>query len=90
MRIQSLNRITQAYQVQKQNKVDRVDNTKRDEVRVSDKARDYQYAYKLAMQEPAVREDKVAALKDSIESGTYTKSAEEVSKKILGQLDIRG
>lgn len=90
MRVDTIKNVTQAYGVQTQG----VPNAKvarpKDEVNLSAKACDFQYAYKLAKQVPDTRQEKIDAIKASIQTGTYTVDAKKVSEKIIGQIDIQG
>lgn len=53
---------------------------------VSDEARVFQSALKAASSAPEIREDKVNAIKQQIEKGTYNVSAEDVAEKMLSWL----
>lgn len=61
-----------------------------EKVELSDAAREIQQMKNRVNQIPDIREDKVAALKSQIDSGTYHVDEEEVAKKMVGEsfLDI--
>lgn len=59
---------------------------KKDDFNVSAQARDFQTAYKAAMNAPDVREDRISAIKEQMDKGTYNVSADDVAEKILSQL----
>lgn len=90
MRIQSINHITKAYGIQTQGMPNVQKTDKKDEVNISNKANDFQYAFKLASQVADVRQDKIEDIKARMQAGTYSVAAKEVSEKIVRQIDIQG
>ncbi|MGL4362144.1 MAG: flagellar biosynthesis anti-sigma factor FlgM [Cellulosilyticaceae bacterium] len=90
MRIDGVKHITKAYEQYNQNVAKTKIEQQKDKVELSQQALDIQKAYKLAKQQPDIRQEKVDAIKERIQSGTYTIDAKEVSEKIMSQLDIRG
>ncbi|MGL5677588.1 MAG: flagellar biosynthesis anti-sigma factor FlgM [Cellulosilyticaceae bacterium] len=90
MRIQNIQSITQAYGMQNQGVGYVKKEEKNDEVKFSQVAKDYNYAYKLAKQTPDVRTVKVQDIQARIEAGTYTIDAKKVSEKIIEHIDIKG
>lgn len=58
-------------------------NKVKDELQLSDRARDFQVAMKAFKKLPEVREDLVKELKDKIQQGTYKVTGEEVADKII-------
>lgn len=53
---------------------------------VSLEAREFQVALKAASSAPDVREDRIAAIKKQIESGSYNVGAETVADKMMSWL----
>lgn len=91
MRIDKINNIYETYKKQSISKAQSVTKTsKKDEVALSEVAKDFQSVYKLLVATPDIREDKVNAVKEKINSGTYNVKTEEVAEKILSSFDIKG
>ncbi|MCC5910838.1 MAG: flagellar biosynthesis anti-sigma factor FlgM [Clostridiaceae bacterium] len=63
-------------------KVKEIEGTK-DKIEISPKAKEFQVAMQAFKQLPATREDKVAEIKQQIESGSYNVSGKEVVDKII-------
>lgn len=57
-------------------------------VQLSDGLRTIQQAVDLVRQSPDVRAERVAALRQQIESGQYDVSSMQVAAKILGKVDV--
>ncbi|NLW22202.1 MAG: flagellar biosynthesis anti-sigma factor FlgM [Tissierellia bacterium] len=55
----------------------------KDEVELSEKAKDYQIGMKKLKEIPDIREDKVERIKKQIKSGTYNVKGQEIAEKIL-------
>ncbi len=73
MRIDAYNQISQIYaanRTQKVNQTSRVSGAK-DEFKLSSKGRDMQIANQAVAESSGVREDKVAAIKQQMDSGKY-------------------
>ena len=92
MRIESMSQVAQIYktnQTQSTEKTQKVKAT--DEVQISEAGRDFQIA-KMALQEvPDVREDKIAAIKSSMEAGTYEVNSSSFADKVIQKYtDILG
>jgi negative regulator of flagellin synthesis FlgM len=85
MRIEAYNQITQIYGVQKSMKIDKTKSTGgfSDQLSISRMGRDYQIAKNAVSEASDIREDKVAQLKDMVESGTYQVSADDFASKLL-------
>lgn len=91
MRIDGINRIHEAYRAQSVANKPKVNEiTKKDEVALSETAKDFQTILSKLKDVPEVREDKVEAIKKQIQAGTYNVKAEDVADKMLSRLDIRG
>jgi len=56
---------------------------KSDQVTFSQQAMDMQVARKALAETPAVRQEKVEALKAQVQSGTYTVDSQEVARKLI-------
>lgn len=85
MRIDAYNQIAQLYKTGKSTKAGKTGNTAfvRDEVQISQTARDYQIAKQAVAGASDVREDKVAQLKASIDSGNYSVDTDSFANKLL-------
>lgn len=84
MKINGLGRAMEVYAgnsynkpVQKSQK-----SAKRDELQLSSGAKFHQIAMAELKNIPDIREDKVAAIKESIESGTYSVDSKAIAEKI--------
>ncbi len=60
----------------------------RDELVLSDRAREIQLAMKAAKAAPDIREERVQALKEQIQSGTYSVPAEDVARMMLNRAAV--
>lgn len=58
-----------------------------DSVEISERSRELARARQAVDAAPDVRADKVAAIKKSIEDGTYSVSPEMLAQKLLGEID---
>lgn len=56
---------------------------KKDQLEISAQAKHFQTALKAAKEAPDIRTEKVAKIKEQIDSGTYNVSAEAVAKKMM-------
>lgn len=91
MRIDKISNIYESYKKQAASKNQAAAKVnKKDEVALSGTAKDFQTVYKLLNNTPDVREDKVNAVREQIQSGTYNVRAEEVADKILSRVDLKG
>lgn len=91
MRIDAINKIYETYKASSISSSKKINKTQsKDEVALSDTAKDFRTAYKALGNVSEVREDKVAALKAQMASGTYNVKASEVAEKMLSKFDIRG
>lgn len=89
MRISGINRVNEIYKTQ-QTRVETSKAARKDAMLLSDTAKDYQYAFKLAKDTPDVRNDEVSRIKERIQTGTYNIDAKEISEKIMSQFDMKG
>ena len=85
MRIDAYNQIAQLYKTGKSIRTNKVNSTAsvRDEVQISQTARDYQIAKQAVTEAADIREDKVAELKAKVNSGNYSVDTADFTKKLL-------
>lgn len=86
MRIDAINKMNQLYQATKPKKINENNSTKdREKYEVSKEGKDYQTAKAAVKASPDIREDKVAKIKNSLATGTYNVSAQEIADKMLSK-----
>lgn len=86
MRIDALNQVSHLYQANKTKKISKSSETeKKDQFEISQSAKDYQTAKKALSQTPDIREDKVAEIKNAMNTGTYNVSAQEIADKMVSK-----
>lgn len=91
MRIDNITRVYETYSSQKISTPLKTEKgQERDQVAFSLAAQEYGKVKQLLEQVPEVREEKVAALKQAIASGTYQVSGREIVDKMITQIDIKG
>lgn len=80
-------KIVSQYQKMQQN--DNTENKKvqNDKMQISDRAKDIIQSKKELQKRPEVRTEKVAALKERIENGSYKVDSEKIAAKILKNLE---
>lgn len=85
MRIEAYNQVAQVYQAtgSTKNKSVNAVSAGRDEVQISSFGRDYQIAKQAVAEASDIREDRVAELKASVNSGNYSVSVNDFTKKLL-------
>lgn len=90
MRIDALSQIQQVYGTQPKRRTNSVSNTSygRDAVEISNIGKSFQIAKDAVKGAPDIREDKVAALKQQIASGTYDVSGESFAEKLMEKLGL--
>jgi negative regulator of flagellin synthesis FlgM len=54
-----------------------------DQVRISNRAKEYQRAYELIAQAPDIRTEKVAQLQEAINTGNYNVRGEQVADRLI-------
>lgn len=92
MRIESMSQVAQIYKANQTQSTEKTQKAKaQDEVQISEAGKDFQIA-KMALQEvPDVREDKIAAIKSSMEAGTYQVNSSSFADKVIQKYtDILG
>lgn len=85
MRIEAYNQVAQLYKSSKATKTQssRGVTAGRDEVMISRSGHDYQIAKQAVAEASDIREDKVAGLKASVESGNYKVDSGDFASKLL-------
>ena len=85
MRIDAYNQIAQLYGVSQTAKTQKTQSTAQasDRVSISQAGRDYQIAKKAVSEASDIREDKVAQLKNMVDSGQYQVSGDDFASKLL-------
>lgn len=88
MRIDAFNQVSQIYNTGNNIKTHKTSKTSgKDQVQISSFGKAYQVAKQAVSTSDDIREDKVAALKEQINSGTYEVSGEEFAEKIMSKFD---
>lgn len=88
MRIDAYNQVAQLYGVQQSTKVQKsssVASSARDQISISQTAKDYQIAKNAVSQASDIREDKVAMLKAKVQSGEYQVEPGDFASKLLAK-----
>lgn len=89
MKINKTNQIINIYENTINNKVKLNKKDKgKDEVKISEKAKDYQFAIGKLKELPDIRYGKVDKIKKEIESGTYNVSGKEIVDKIYENIEF--
>lgn len=85
MRIDAYNQVAQLYGIQKSVKTQKAQNAAgpRDQVSISQAGRDYQVAKSAVSEASDIREDKVAQLKNMVNSGQYQVNGDDFASKLL-------
>ncbi|HEY8361911.1 MAG TPA: flagellar biosynthesis anti-sigma factor FlgM [Tissierellaceae bacterium] len=90
MRINRLDNIFQIYN--KNSNTNKVNGDKRidgkDEIKLSEKAVEFQYALKKVKEVDDIRKDKVDRIKAQVKSGTYYVDGKKVVEKILEDISL--
>lgn len=84
MRVEAMSQVAQIYKANQAQGTGKTQKAKaKDEVQISEAGKDFQIA-KMALQEaPDVREDKIAAIKFSMEAGTYQVNSSDFADKVI-------
>ena len=89
MKINKTNQIINIYENTINNKVKlNKKNKGKDEVEISEKARDYQFAMGKLKEVPDIRYEKVDKIKREIQSGTYNVSGKEIVDKMYENIEF--
>jgi len=90
MRINRLNNIFQIYN--KNSKTNKTSDGRKtdgkDEIKLSEKAIEFQYALKKVREVEDIRKDKVERIKSQVQSGTYYVDGKKIVEKILEDLSF--
>lgn len=88
MRIEAYNQVQQMYRTKKVQQAQASEKTvASDKVQISSLGKDIQTAKAAVTAAPDVREDKVAAIKAKLASGTYSVSNEDFAQKLLQKFE---
>mgnify|MGYP001430056720 CR=1 FL=1 len=89
MNINKVDKILQVYNTQSIKKVEASKkNGRKDEVKLSNKAMEYQIAVNSLKDVPEIRKDKVEKLKSEISAGTYKVDGEKIVEKMFGNINF--
>lgn len=85
MRIEAYNQVAQLYNKNKTVKAQKTNSASaaRDEVQISSFGRDYQIAKQAVAEASDIREDRVAQLKESVNSGNYNVDVNDFANRLL-------
>ncbi len=83
MRIDAYNQVSQIYQANKKSSVSKTDTSYgTDKIEISQFGKDYQVAKQAVANVLDIREDKVADVKNQMDTDTYNVSAEDLVAKL--------
>lgn len=89
MNINKVDKILQVYNTQSIKKVESTKKSgRKDEVKLSNKAMEYQLAVNSLKNVPEIRKDKVEKLKSEISAGTYKVDGEKIVEKMFGNINF--
>ena len=85
MRIEAYNQVAALYQANKTTRTSAAKNVNapRDQVHISSAGKDFQIAKQAVANASDIREDKVAELKNKVDSGSYQVDAGDFAGKLL-------
>lgn len=85
MRIDAYSAVNQVYQTNMQTKKETVEKrtSRDDKIEISQVGKDMTVAKKAISEAPDLREDKVKAIKEQMEAGTYSVSSEAIADKLI-------
>ncbi|NLM05874.1 MAG: flagellar biosynthesis anti-sigma factor FlgM [Tissierellia bacterium] len=85
MRVNNISNNMYVYQGQKEKPVHATAEVKKENynLKISDRGAEYQFALKKVKEEDTFRTDKVNAIKEKIQNGTYDISAREIAQKMV-------
>ncbi|HSH37047.1 flagellar biosynthesis anti-sigma factor FlgM [Schnuerera sp.] len=84
MKINKTDKVLQIYNDMKNNKIKPNKNTfGKDELKVSEKAIDYQFAMNKLKEIPDIRKEKVEKIKREIVSGNYNVDGQKIAEKMF-------
>lgn len=85
MRIDAYSAVNQVYQTNMQTKKETTEKkiSRDDKIEISQVGKDMTVAKKAISEAPDLREDKVKAIKEQMEAGTYSVSSEAIADKLI-------
>lgn len=85
MRIDAYSAVNQVYQTNMQTKKETTEKkiSRDDKIEISQVGKDMAVAKKAISEAPDIREDKVKAIKEQMEAGTYSVSSEAIADKLI-------
>lgn len=84
MRIEAMSQVAQIYKTNQTQGVNKTQKAKaKDEVHISEAGKDFQIAKRALQEVPDVRQEKIAAIKSSMEAGTYEVDSDSLAEKLL-------
>lgn len=84
MRIDAYNQISQIYQAQTTSRAEKQNKSgAKDQIQISQTAREHQIAKKAVLASPDVREDLVASIKARMDAGTYEVSSADFAQALI-------
>lgn len=85
MRIDAYSAVNQVYQTNMQTKKETTEKkiSRDDKIEISQVGKDMTVAKKAISEAPDIREDKVKAIKEQMEAGTYSVSSEAIADKLI-------
>ena len=89
MRIDAYNQVAQLYGAQNRTRVQKTQSaySVSDQVSISQAGKDFQIARNAVSQASDIREDKVAQLKQMVDSGSYSVSPDDFASKLLAKMN---
>ena len=89
MKINKTDKIMQIYNNMSANKVNSNKNRfEKDEIKLSERAKDYQFAINKLREIPDMRMDKVNKLKDLVQSGNYNVEGKKIVEKMYENINF--
>ena len=85
MRIDAYSAVNQVYQTNMQTKKETTEKkiSRDDKIEISQVGKDMTVPKKAISEAPDIREDKVKAIKEQMEAGTYSVSSEAIADKLI-------
>ena len=84
MRIEAMSQVAQIYKTNQTQGVSKTQKAKaKDEVHISETGKDFQIAKRALQDVPDVRQEKIEAIKSSMEAGTYEVDSDSFAEKLL-------
>ena len=84
MRIDAISKVSQLYQANTAKKAAKAEAARKtDSVEISRAGMEFQIAQQAVHAAPDIREDKVQALKEQMQAGTYSISMDDLAEKLL-------